>query len=116
MSLTPDHTAVFTDALAMSWEGIFAYAFPSAADLLTGHPEVQPEKPMSPPSGGPILAQTDVVCRSTKAVGDAPGDSLEGTQNFKVPSVSLCAPEKGFKVSAGKGIYDIDSTGPYTEL
>ena len=28
VSVTTDHRAVFTDALAMSWEGIFAYAFP----------------------------------------------------------------------------------------
>ena len=26
--LTPDHRALFTDALAMNWEEIFAYAFP----------------------------------------------------------------------------------------
>ena len=34
VSLTPDHRAIFPDAQAMSWEGIFAYAFPSQQILI----------------------------------------------------------------------------------
>ena len=34
------------------------------------------------------------------SLGGAPGDSLEGTRNFKVFSVLLWASEKGLKVSA----------------
>ena len=42
------------------------------------------------------------------SLGGAPGDSLGSTQNFKVSPVSLWAPDKKLKVSASKGIYDID--------
>ena len=45
---------------------------------------------------------------TTLSLWGAPGDSLEGAQNSKVCSVLLWAPEKGLKVSGGKGIYDID--------
>ena len=93
VSLTPDHRAVFTDALAMSWEGIFACAFPSPpANLLPGHPEIQPNRTMSPHFGGHILAQTSVVRGSTEADGGQTHSSSPMGENAEVAKIQCVSP------------------------